>query len=257
MTTRIGLRAVLVALVLAMAAILLALVGPMAEPAKTQVVIPPTLDGENLEALTTEPIDPNEAFLPDEPGDVTITSSSVDCSATTLEGAISYEASGPATGPYPGTFTESGTFTLDSEGNIISFVATFTIDSTVGEVSGTKSAEEISGSVHCATLLGAEVLMLSAPQGQTSYEAQIVTPSSGTFIDRGQTQAEFLTFEGLGGGSGLSGNNDGVSLSETFDSALAQVERVLPTSKAQCKNGGYEQFGFKNQGECEKAVNKP
>jgi hypothetical protein len=28
-----------------------------------------------------------------------------------------------------------------------------------------------------------------------------------------------------------------------------------PTTKEQCKNGGYEKFGFKNQGECIKAVN--
>ena len=256
MTVKTGLRAVLVALVLAVAAMLLALVGPMANPAKTQVVSPPTLDGENLEALTTEPLDPNEVYFPDEPGDVIVTSSLIDCSATTQEGAISYEASGPATGPYPGTFTESGTFTLDSEGNITSFAATFTIDSTIGEVTGTKSAEDVSGSVICVDLLGADVVQVVAPQGQTSYEAQIVTPS-GIFIDRGQTQVELFTFEGSGTGSGLFANNVGVSFSETFDSALAQVERVLPTSKAQCKNGGYEQFGFKNQGACEKAVKKP
>jgi hypothetical protein len=28
-----------------------------------------------------------------------------------------------------------------------------------------------------------------------------------------------------------------------------------PTSKAECKNGGYKDFGFKNQGQCIKAVN--
>jgi hypothetical protein len=29
----------------------------------------------------------------------------------------------------------------------------------------------------------------------------------------------------------------------------------LPTSKDQCKNGGWEDFGFKNQGQCIKFVN--
>ena len=31
--------------------------------------------------------------------------------------------------------------------------------------------------------------------------------------------------------------------------ALTPVRRV-PTSKEQCKNGGWRQFGFKNQGQC-------
>ena len=30
---------------------------------------------------------------------------------------------------------------------------------------------------------------------------------------------------------------------------------TMPTSKADCKNGGYENLGFKNQGQCIKAVN--
>ena len=49
MTTR--LRAVLLALVVAVAAMLLALVGPLAKPAKTQEAAPPTLDRELLIAV--------------------------------------------------------------------------------------------------------------------------------------------------------------------------------------------------------------
>jgi hypothetical protein len=30
-----------------------------------------------------------------------------------------------------------------------------------------------------------------------------------------------------------------------------------PKSKAECKNGGYKEFGFKNQGQCHKTVNSP
>jgi hypothetical protein len=263
-TTRFG--AVLLALVLAAAAMLLALVGPLAKPAKTQGVAPPTLTGDSLNAVTLGPVDPGVPFVPDEgdDGDVTVTPSTVACSATTLEGTISYEASGQVTsdspmGPsYPGTFTETGTFTHDSEGNIESFEAEFEIVSPIGVVSGTKSAQNVGGSVTCVSLLGLEGLEVIGPEAETSYEtsyeATIVTPSSGTFIDRGQTQVEFLTLEGLGAGVGLFGNNTFDSFSETFASDLAQVEQVLPTTKAQCKNGGYEQFGFKNQGACEKAV---
>jgi hypothetical protein len=38
-------------------------------------------------------------------------------------------------------------------------------------------------------------------------------------------------------------------VSETFT-----VIGCVPTSEEQCKNGGYEQFGFENQGRCIKAV---
>jgi uncharacterized repeat protein (TIGR01451 family) len=39
-------------------------------------------------------------------------------------------------------------------------------------------------------------------------------------------------------------------------SATVQVtEPPTPQTKADCKNGGYEKFGFKNQGQCIKAVN--
>ena len=33
--------------------------------------------------------------------------------------------------------------------------------------------------------------------------------------------------------------------------------RGNPTSKAECKNGGYKEFGFENQGQCIKAVKAP
>jgi len=38
--------------------------------------------------------------------------------------------------------------------------------------------------------------------------------------------------------------------------ALKQVAELGPTSKADCKNGGYKDFGFKNKGQCIKAVKK-
>jgi hypothetical protein len=38
--------------------------------------------------------------------------------------------------------------------------------------------------------------------------------------------------------------------------AVKQVAELGPTSKADCKNGGYKDFGFKNQGQCIKAVKK-
>ena len=38
--------------------------------------------------------------------------------------------------------------------------------------------------------------------------------------------------------------------------AVKQVAELGPASKDECKNGGYKDFGFKNQGQCIKAVKK-
>jgi Regulator of chromosome condensation (RCC1) repeat len=38
--------------------------------------------------------------------------------------------------------------------------------------------------------------------------------------------------------------------------AVKQVAELGPTSTDDCENGGYKDFGFKNQGQCIKAVNR-
>jgi hypothetical protein len=277
-TNRLG--AVLLASILAAAAMVLVLVGPGAKPAKTQVQTPPpTLTGESLQADSCRSVvDPTPACVSNDelPGEVTVTSSidAIECNVSASGGdEISYEASGQATGPYPGTFTESGTFTLDSERNITSFEATFTIDSPIGKVTGTKqSTQGFSGSLSCLSLLGLHVLILSSPEGQVSYEATIVTPTSGTYIDRGTAtgsasdstlvpvnEAGLLTARSVPG-EGLLGElyGDGQleSFGETFTSDLSQVERVIPTTKEQCKKGGWKDFGYPDQGTCITAFNE-
>jgi hypothetical protein len=278
-TTRLW--AVLLALVVGVAAMALVLVGPGAKPAKTQVLTPPpTLTGESLQAVSCRSlVDPTQPCINNNfdelPGEVTVTSSIFleDCTSEGGGDVISYQASGPVTtGPYTGTFTESGTFTLDSEGQITSFKATFTIEekSPTGEVTtkvtGTKeSTQDFSGSLNCPRQLGGHYVILSAPEGQVSYEAKIVT-SSGTFIDRGTATGSasdpldpgledvgLYTVTGVPGEGSLGdliGHAQLDSFGETFTSQLAQVERVLPTTKAQCKKGGYQQLGFANEGDC-------
>lgn len=228
--------------------VMLALVGPLAKTAKAQVVVPPTLQGEALRAQTSKADPPVQDFG----GEVTVESSVVCTSNSPGAGTIEYVASGPATGPYPGTFTETGTFTIASGGDITSFTATFTIDSPIGapiEVSGTKSAQEVTGAVRCANnVLGAEFLTVEAPVAQVSYEAEIVTPSSGTFTDRGTTTVAVETIKGLGvEEEGLLFNADVASFQEGY---LSNLEQLLPTNEQQCKDGGYEQLGFVNQGDC-------
>jgi hypothetical protein len=55
--------------------------------------------------------------------------------------------------------------------------------------------------------------------------------------------------------SGLTGVVD-VAAGAYHNLAVKQVAELGPTSKADCKNGGYKDFGFKNQGQCIKAVKK-
>jgi Regulator of chromosome condensation (RCC1) repeat len=55
--------------------------------------------------------------------------------------------------------------------------------------------------------------------------------------------------------SGLTGVVD-VAAGGYYNLAVKQVAELGPTSKADCKNGGYKDFGFKNQGQCIKAVEK-
>jgi hypothetical protein len=63
---------------------------------------------------------------------------------TSSTSTVTYTESGPADGPYPGTYTETGTFTIGPQPvpglsvPLIAFHATFHIESLVGQVDGTK-----------------------------------------------------------------------------------------------------------------------
>lgn len=107
------------------------------------------------------------------------------------QSTFNFTATGLATGPYPGTFTESGTIVLNPFPvfNADSFVSTFRIDSTVGTVTGTKILDEFADSSIglCGSAAfpsgGANALSFD---GTLSYTADIVTPA-GTAVDRGTT----------------------------------------------------------------------
>jgi hypothetical protein len=175
-------------LAVAVTASLLAVVGPLAKPAHTQTAAPSTLTGETLFAQYAS----NSPFREDtQVGELTLTSNN--CSREPEgEGTISYTASGPATGPYPGTFTESGTITVRNGGegpfkDIIDFNAEFEIVDEAGttRVSGTKTLDIESAprlAAICDSTLTEEGL--EAFTDELIYEATIETPS-GTFTDRG------------------------------------------------------------------------
>ncbi|HEX7255658.1 MAG TPA: hypothetical protein VF236_06990 [Gaiellaceae bacterium] len=109
---------------------------------------------------------------------------------------FTFTATGQATGPYPGTFTESGTAVVGSF-MALSFESTFEIDSPAGTVTGTKLLVDFTQTSIglCGTaafpMADASAMRLEAT---LSYTANIVTPTasatdSGTaFVNMGDTQ---------------------------------------------------------------------
>ena len=141
-----------------------------------------------------------------------------------------FTARGPATGPYPGTFTEGGTFSPNRSRDP-DFSATFTITSGTTTITGNKSGDTASF-VGCHTVSFASI----------PYTATIHTPN-GNFHDQGSSEGEVV----IGAGD--------ATLTETFTSSLAEPVLIVPTTKSQCKKGGWRNYPqFKNQGRCVRFV---
>jgi hypothetical protein len=101
---------------------------------------------------------------------------------------VSYTATGPAVGPYPGTYRETGTATLERITTtnigvpIVAFQAEFTIDSAVGRISGTKQFAAATlnyGICNVDTSLGFPVGIHQFSVGAT-YTARVSASSSST-----------------------------------------------------------------------------
>jgi hypothetical protein len=168
-----------------MVAIAAASVG--AVPAQGQVALPPSLEGEG--------------FFASEATSSTIGSVDVSGECDPAPGetfTLTYEAEGAATGPYPGTFTESGTVTATlteltvpgfAFGVVTTWNAEFTIDSPVGDVTGTKTlGVSVPFSAFCA---GSPAIPgdFDHARGELSYEATIRPATGGTFTDEGEAFA--------------------------------------------------------------------
>jgi hypothetical protein len=136
--------------------------------------------------------------------DVTITT--LDCDPNGVS-TVGYSASGVATGPYPGTFTVHGTVTIEPQilpgprpgtvaGPLGSLTETFTINSAVGTVTGTKSLP-----VGGAT---------SSDQGTclhvTGFATGPITNASGTVIDVFSQPAYTATIQDASGSSHVTGD---------------------------------------------------
>jgi hypothetical protein len=142
-----------------------------------------------------------------------------------------FSVSGTATGPYPGMFAESGTW---SPSNPTTFSATFTITSGTTTIIGNKTRGPSFTLLSCGTAGGASAILPQSP-----YTATIPTPN-GNFHDEG-TSAVSVTITESGA----------ATLTESFTSSLAQPVLIAPTTKDQCKRGGWRDFPqFKKQGDC-------
>src|SRR3954453_3900561 len=163
--------------------------------------------------------------------------SSVNCTTT---GDFSFSASGRADGPYPGTFTETGSGTVSQRfGPVSPFSATFTILSSSGTVlaTGTTALDPDALNTSSACIDPPNVgVVFGIP---TAYVATIFTPG-GAYPDQGKSVVGTLFSD-----------PSSTFLDETFTSNLPAPVPLAPTDVAQCKNGGWRTYSqFKNQGDC-------
>ena len=203
---------------------------------------PATLTGETLLACSADRV----AFCGTDPGQaVGSLVTTLDCRSLTEPGSFTFAASGIATGPYPGTFTETGTVTVGEPQTALTFTASFTILSPAGRVDGTKTSTAI-GIGDCHAEFEEHVAFAFV---DTAYDATVTT-ATGTYHDEGAAHTTIADASD----AGPSPVPQSFTFGESFTSALPATIPILPplpTTKDQCKNGGWKAFGiFKNQGEC-------
>jgi hypothetical protein len=121
---------------MALVAVCIGLAAATAQPAPGQVAAAPPLTTEDFRAF-------QGTRFPMQVGTLDIVA---DCQPASGQPTIDYTASGPATGPYPGTYQETGRATIAGSNPaarqaVVAFDAQFTIDSTVGRVTGTKQLD--------------------------------------------------------------------------------------------------------------------
>ena len=213
---------------LAVTTVLAALVA--AAPATAQV---PSLTGEDFLARDFE------GFPTPDIGEVDIVGATCNPDGS---GSFSFTASGPAAGPYPGTFHESGSLAFgpgpQGLAPVTDLHATFTIDSAVGQVSGTKTLAPVpSGFTGCREV---DPERFFAGAATATYEATIVLPGGTRCTDSG-TAATSATLNDFGPSIGRSEN-----FSETFTSTQGAAT-CPPASREECTR---DSPGFKNRGDC-------
>lgn len=165
----------------------------------------------------------------------TVSYQTASCS-NTAPTTFTYTAAGLALGPYPGRFTEQGSFTIQRDpsglsphGLLTAFTATFSIASTVGNVEGTMSLDQ--------PLL---VNYRCSPQG---YQVGI----GGTLVKYRATIE----------GAGPSADSGYAYVDIANPPELAYLNQhfvTKPKASDVCKDDGYIYQGFTTQGQCIQAL---
>jgi len=140
---------------------------------------------------------------------------------------LTYTATGTATGPYPGPYTETGTVTgSDDARQVLTWTASFTIDSPQGQVTGEKT---LSASVdfRCVTAIPDALRHADA---DLTYTATIKT-AAGTVVDQGHATAHLVVNSicNFRPGGGF-GDCDGVDEVRNFTESFISSTGVLPTN---------------------------
>jgi hypothetical protein len=144
----------------------------------TLALLAPAAAGAQTPVNLTDEMLGGTASVPLGPGAV-----AVDCQPAGTS-TVSYTVVGTATGPYPGTFEETGSYTIVA-GQVTSFTATFTIDAGATQISGTKTLRE-SLSAQCVPLAEPGIANFTTFRVNAGYEATITSPT-GVLEDEGAT----------------------------------------------------------------------
>jgi hypothetical protein len=139
-------------------------------------------------------------------GSTVVTSESCNPAGTS---SFSYESTGIAAGPYPGTYVERGTVTIGPQifpgspdtGIVTDWTASYTITSATGNVTGTKTlTPPLPGSIgtDAGSCTSGPVLQRSAATGLANqplaYTATITTATGEQFSDHGLSNASVNSF---------------------------------------------------------------
>jgi hypothetical protein len=162
-------------ILLALALILSAAAGPVSASAADQ----PTLDGESFTATA-------------------VSSYSADCGADPVH--VEFSVSGTATGPYPGTYTETTSIHDHLGSTEYVLDGSFTIDSAPTTITGTLSGSGTVENLSCSA--GA-----SSAAGLPSKYRAAIEPAAGNFVDRGPAATSWNLGPDLGSGPTLEGAN--------------------------------------------------
>jgi hypothetical protein len=174
----------------------------------------------------------------------TVTVMSPNC--TPGSASFTYVATGTASGPYPGTFTETGSVTMGPQvgtstaGNptyiIESWTANFTITSPVGTVTGTKSLPAPEPYGICNSVGGKTASEFGAvrPFPGLNYTADI-TFQGAQFVDSGQSGTQFDNLSLVGGFTQEYRSNNGL-LAIPVCNQNSQTNQTQPLNNQGCAN---------------------